>query len=116
MMHGLLITSNFLFSACLTKVVSVIVGAYDLVVIEDEATPLAANAVHTNYYLITVGVMLALVLVAAVALWAVKRKRYSDRLKELNGKLASNDKVPFTIGSIKEKIAQAETEITAAMI
>ena len=91
-----------------------VLTGYDLIVIEDQATPLA-GPVHTNLFLITICVMIAAVVVFLLVGWLTKRKAYANRLTELNGKLGKTKSSPLFIKSIKEEIAKAEAELVAGM-
>lgn len=87
--------------------------AYDLIVIEDEDTPLAASA-NVNYYLPTVIAVLTILLAGLLIYWLIKRNNYKKRLLELRQKLDDHDKrTAITIRGIKDEIARLETELVA---
>ena len=95
---------------------SALLAAYDLIIIEDEATPLAPSAMHVNYYLITLTFITVITIAALLASWFTRREALKKRLIELNGKLGRDEKIPFKIKTIKEYIEVAETDLSASMI
>ncbi len=88
---------------------------YDLIVIEENDVPLAAGIGHTNYYIATLFVLIALMIVAAFTAWFLKRREYAGRLSELSKKAGTDIKIPITIRRIKEEIAIAECELASAI-
>lgn len=91
------------------------VSEYDLIVIEDDATPLAANAgTYANYYLPTLCIVLAVFLAGVLIFWLIKRNNYKKRLLELRKKLDDNDrKASLTIRGIKDEISRLEAELVS---
>lgn len=107
---------KFVISAGIARFVLILSSAYDLLVIEDEATPLAAGANHMNYYIVTISVMIVAVVFGLISAWTAKRNAVAKRLKELNEKCGEESKIPFTIHGIKEQIAEAEVKLVATMM
>lgn len=89
---------------------------YDLIVIEDGEVPMASGFAHTNYYLITLCVLIVLALAIGFVIWFMQRRKYVKRLNELTAMHGSNVKAPIMIKAIKGMIAKEESEITASMI
>lgn len=88
---------------------------YDLIVIEENDVPLAAGIGHTNYYIATLFVIVALMIAATFIAWFLKRREYAVRLSELSRKAGTDCKVPLTIRRIKEEIAITECELASAI-
>jgi len=105
---------NYMVSATVMRVTAMIVSAYDLVVIEEEATPLAGG-MH-NYYYHTLVVIAILAVIGLIAVYLIKRNGYVKRLSELNVRLGRDEKAPFTIKDIKFKISDAESELAGQML
>lgn len=90
---------------------------YDLVVIEDEETPLAAGISGHNYFAASVFSMVLILALCAFAAWCVKRNAYKARLVELRIQLGDESEVvPFSIRMIKDEIARSEAEIAATYL
>lgn len=113
MNHGMFFLLNYIVSLVSLKVVSIVICAYDLMIIEDEDTPLAAEAPKGNYYVVTAVIIVAAALIALLVTWLVKRSQEAKRLKELNKKLNKTAKTPLKIRDIKDQIAQAEIELSS---
>lgn len=87
-------------------------AAYDLIVVDDEATPLSAGPLTHNYYpaaIITVAVLAALTL---FTVWLVRRNTLKARLLELREQAGDgNSDVPFRIKSMKDAVREAENNL-----
>lgn len=104
---------NYMISTTVIRLISMAVSAYDLIVIEEEATPLAGGA-H-NYYYLTLMVIGVLALAGLIVFFFVKRSEYVKRLSELNERLGRDEKAPFSIKDIKFRISEAEAELAGQM-
>lgn len=88
---------------------------YDLFVIEEEATPLAAGLSRTSYVTSAMITMVLIIALVGFAIWLVKRNEYKKRLIELREQVGDfSGVVPFGIRAIKDEIAKCEAEITAS--
>ncbi len=91
--------------------------AYDLIVIEDNNTPLAAKASSIDMYGPTAIIVLSVILLGLLIYWLVKRNRYKKRLLELRSKMGDHDKrSAFLISGIKDEITRLETELVSDYI
>lgn len=108
-------TFSILTNSILSHIATV--SDYDLMVIEDEETPLAAGLTRTNYFAATLVTIALIVLVIAIAIWYVKRREYKARLLELRHRLGDDSGVvPFSIRAMKDAIAECEAELVAPFI
>lgn len=90
---------------------------YDLLVIEDEETPLAPGVAGPDYFGMTMFTMVLVLALCLFAAWCVKRNAYKARLVELRIQLGDESEVvPFSIRMIKDEIAKSEAEITSTYI
>lgn len=87
-------------------------AAYDLIVVDDEATPLSAGPLTHNYYpaaIVTVVILAALTL---LAVWLIRRNSLKARLIELREQAGSTDAyVPFRIKDMKDAVREAENNL-----
>ncbi|MBP5298043.1 MAG: hypothetical protein J6Z09_02710 [Lachnospiraceae bacterium] len=87
-------------------------AAYDLIVVDDEATPLSAGPLTHNYYpaaLITVMVLAAITL---LTVWLIRRNSLKVRLLELREQAGDNNsEVPFRIKRMKDAVREAENNL-----
>lgn len=89
---------------------------YDLFIIEDDMVPLGPGR-GTNFYLITVCVVIAIALIAVAIGWLAKRRKLAKRLLQLRKKSGnSSEKLPITIKAIKEEINNEEANLAATFI
>jgi len=87
-------------------------AAYDLIVIDDEATPLSNGPLSDNYYPTAIVAVIVLAVIALLTVWFLRRKGYKVRLLELREKANDTDKsIPFTIRGIKDAIKEAEKNL-----
>ena len=86
--------------------------AYDLIVVDDEATPLSAGPLAHNYYpaaLVTVAVLAVLTI---LAVWLIRRNLFKKRLLELRKQAGDeNSNVPFRIKDLKDAVRDAEINL-----
>lgn len=119
-MHTLTtIIFNFISGCSLMASLPVcLVPAYDLIVIDDQETPLAAKAgSNIDMYGPTAIIVLSVVLIGLLIYWMIKRRKYKKRLLELRSKIGDHDKrAPFLIRGIKDEIARLETELVSDYI
>ncbi len=85
---------------------------YDLIVIDDEATPLSAGPLTHSYYPAAVITVLILAALTIFTIWFVRRKSFKARLLELRAKSGDKEtRVPLTIRNIKDAVKEAEKNL-----
>lgn len=90
---------------------------YDLYIIEDDLVPLGSSLAHTNYYVITICLILLLLFAGAFVTWSANRRKLVDRLTELRGRAGMvNKNIPLTHRAIKDEIREAENALAANFI
>lgn len=110
---------NFICNCSLTANLTVcLVPAYDLIIIEDQDTPLAAKAgSNIDMYGPTAIIVLSVILLGLFIYWMIKRSKYKKRLLELRSKMGDHDKKSaFLIRGIKDEITRLETELVSEYI
>lgn len=94
-----------------------VITDYDLIVIEDEITPLGAGPAGTNYFAATAVFVAACLCVIMALVWAIRRRKAKNRLVELINKSGDTSiKVPLSIRKIKDVTIDLEAELTASML
>lgn len=87
-------------------------NAYDLIVVDDEATPLSNGPLSVNYYPTAIAAVIALAVLTLLAVWMIRRNGYKARLLELRQKAGDTSKaIPFTIRGIKDAVKEAEKNL-----
>ena len=87
-------------------------NAYDLIVVDDEATPLSNGPISANYYPTAIIAVVALAVLALLTVWVIRRAGYKTRLLELRAKAGDESKaIPFTIRGIKDAVKEAEKNL-----
>ena len=85
---------------------------YDLMVIDDEATPLSAGPLAHNYYPVAVVTVIILAALTIFTIWIIRRNAIKSRLLELRAKAGAGEgRVPFTIKGIRDAIREAENNL-----
>ncbi|MBO4678520.1 MAG: hypothetical protein J5626_02525 [Lachnospiraceae bacterium] len=85
---------------------------YDLIVVDDEATPLSAGPLTHNYYPAALVTVLILAAITILAVWLIRRNTYKARLLELRKQAGDeNIRVPFRIKDIKDAVREAENNL-----
>ena len=85
---------------------------YDLIVIDDEATPLSAGPLTHSYYPAAAVTILILALLTIIAIWVIRRNGFKARLLELRAKAGDKKvRVPFTIKGIKDEVRETEKNL-----
>ena len=85
---------------------------YDLIVIDDEATPLSAGPLAHSYYPAAVATVIFLAALTVFTIWIIRRNTLRARLLELRTKAGDGDScVPFTIKGIKDAVREAENNL-----
>ncbi|MBR5897767.1 MAG: hypothetical protein IKZ39_09170 [Lachnospiraceae bacterium] len=86
--------------------------AYDLIVIEDEATPLSAGPLSHNYYPAAAVTVMILAALTLLTVWLIRRNTLKGRLLELREQAGDrNSFVPFRIKEIKDAVREAESNL-----
>ena len=85
---------------------------YDLIVIGEEETPLAAGPAGGGYYIYAVMAVLLAALLAMAAVWITRRNILKKRLMELRERSGSTDtSIPFSLKALKDAISEEEAVI-----
>ncbi|MBR6309108.1 MAG: hypothetical protein IKR39_10935 [Lachnospiraceae bacterium] len=86
--------------------------AYDLIVVDDEATPLSNGPLSVNYYPTAIIAVAAIAVIALLTVWFIRRSGYKSRLLELRAKAGDKSKaIPLTIRGIKDAVKEAEKNL-----
>ena len=86
--------------------------AYDLIVVDDEATPLSAGPLKHNYYPAAIVTVIILAALTILAVWLIRRNTFKTRLLELRKQAGDeNSFVPLRIKSIKDEVREAENNL-----
>lgn len=86
--------------------------SYDLIVIDEEATPLAAAPVSGGYYIYAVMAVVLAALLAMAAVWITRRNILKKRLMELRERSGNSDtSIPFSLKALKDAISEEEAVI-----
>ncbi len=93
-----------------------ILSSYNLVVIEEEETPLAAGIPGTNYFGTAITVVLAIMFLLGFGLWISKRTERANYLKDLHESMGVEGKVPLSIRAINDEIVKAEAHLTEQLV
>lgn len=92
-------------------------STYDLIVIDENETPLAAGPAGGGYYIYAVVTVILAALIALAAVWFTRRNVLKRRLMELRERTGSHEtEIPFSIKGLKEAIDLAEAEVSAVLI
>lgn len=98
-------------------VLELLIKGYDLIVIEDEATPLAKRPIVQNYYFSSLYAIAVLLLAILFVVWVVKRVRIKRHLRELIAKSGDKSrKIPLLITKIEDAIKALEAELVDSML
>ncbi len=91
---------------------------YDLYIIEDAEVPMAAGpAGSSHYYILTVAVILLILIGLWIAYRELRIFRLRKRLLQLRENADITDKnTPHSIRLLEEEIANAESNLSAAML
>ena len=88
------------------------VDEYDLMVIDDEATPLSAGPLPHSYYPAAVATVIFLLALTIFTVWIIRRNTFKARLLELRAKAGDTQScVPFTIRGIRDAVKEAEKNL-----
>ena len=85
---------------------------YDLIVVDDEATPLSAGPLGHNYYPAAIVTVIILAALTLIAVWLIRRNSFKARLLELRKQAGDEDScVPLRIKDIKDAVREAENNL-----
>ena len=100
------------FQTIASALTAVSADSYDLIVIDDEATPLSAGPLAHSYYPAAVVTVIALAVLTVLTIWFIRRHGFKARLLELRAKAGDEQsKVPITIKGIKDAVREAEKNL-----
>ena len=86
--------------------------AYDLIVVDDEATPLSAGPLGHNYYPAAIVTVIILAVLTLITVWLIRRNTFKARLLELRKRAGDeNACVPFRIKDITDAVREAENNL-----
>ena len=85
---------------------------YDLIVVDDEATPLSAGPLGHNYYPAAIVTVIILAALTLLVVWLIRRNSFKVRLLELRKQAGDgNTRVPFRIKDITDAVREAENNL-----